>query len=48
MPAFAQENGGQLTDQQIEALVAGMRASWRKENAFGGETPPALQGNPCR
>ncbi len=40
MPAFAQENGGQLTDQQIDALVAGMRASWRKENALGGETPP--------
>jgi cytochrome c oxidase cbb3-type subunit 3/ubiquinol-cytochrome c reductase cytochrome c subunit len=40
MPAFAQENGGQLTDQQIDALVAGIRASWRKENAFGGKTPP--------
>jgi cytochrome c oxidase cbb3-type subunit III len=40
MPAFAQENGGQLTDKQIDALVAGIRGSWRKENAFGGETPP--------
>ncbi|HMG86699.1 MAG TPA: c-type cytochrome [Terracidiphilus sp.] len=40
MPAFAQENGGQLTDRQIDALVAGIRASWRKENVFGGETPP--------
>ena len=40
MPAFAQENGGQLTHQQIDALVAGMRGSWRKENVFGAETPP--------
>lgn len=40
MPAFAQENGGQLTNEQIDALVAGIRAAWRKENVFGGETPP--------
>ena len=40
MPAFAQENGGMLTDQQIDALVQGIRASWRKEDAFGGEAPP--------
>lgn len=40
MPAFAQENGGQLTDRQVDALVAGIRESWRKENVFGGETPP--------
>jgi cytochrome c oxidase cbb3-type subunit 3 len=40
MPAFAQENGGQLTDKQIDALVEGIRGSWRKENVFGGETPP--------
>jgi cytochrome c oxidase cbb3-type subunit 3 len=40
MPAFAQENGGMLTDGQIDALVQGIRGSWRKENAFGGETPP--------
>ncbi len=40
MPAFAQENGGMLTDRQIDALVQGIRSSWRKENAFGGETPP--------
>jgi cytochrome c oxidase cbb3-type subunit 3 len=39
MPAFARENGGQLTDKQIDALVAGIRESWRKD-VFGGETPP--------
>ena len=40
MPAFAQENGGQLTGKQIDALVAGIRGSWRKKNVFGGEMPP--------
>ncbi len=40
MPGFAQENGGMLTDRQIDALVQGMRGSWRKENTFGGDTPP--------
>ncbi len=40
MPGFAQENGGMLTDGQIDALVQGIRGSWRKENAFGGEIPP--------
>ena len=40
MPAFAQENGGQLTHEQIDALVAGIRAAWRKENMFGVEAPP--------
>ena len=40
MPAFAQENGGQLTDKQIDALLEGIRGSWRKEKVFGGETPP--------
>jgi cytochrome c oxidase cbb3-type subunit III len=40
MPGFAQENGGLLTVRQIDALVQGIRGSWRKHNAFGGETPP--------
>src|SRR5260370_4532122 len=40
MPAFAEKNGGMLTDTQIDALVQGIRGSWRKQNAFGGETPP--------
>jgi cytochrome c oxidase cbb3-type subunit 3 len=40
MPAFAQENGGMLIDRQIDALVQGIRGSWRKQDAFGGETPP--------
>jgi cytochrome c oxidase cbb3-type subunit III len=36
MPAFAIENGGMLTDGQVDALVQGMRANWRK--------PPRQQG----
>ena len=45
MPAFAQRNGGQLTDRQIDALVEGMRGSWRKENVFGSDTPPPYKAN---
>jgi mono/diheme cytochrome c family protein len=30
MPAFAISAGGSLTDQQVDALVNGMRASWFK------------------
>lgn len=41
MPAFATEDGGTLTDQQIAAIVAGMRKRWSRPNAFGGMTPPA-------
>lgn len=40
MPGFAIESGGMLTDQQIDALVRGIRAKWRKGDPFGGQTPP--------
>jgi mono/diheme cytochrome c family protein len=40
MPAWSQQAGGMLTDQQINAIIAGMRKEWRKPNAFGGLTPP--------
>jgi mono/diheme cytochrome c family protein len=40
MPAFAQSAGGFLTDQQIGAIVAGMRKEWGQANAFGGAAPP--------
>ena len=52
MPAFAVENGGTLTDQQIDALVEGMRASWRTGDPFGGQTPPPYKatraGDPAK
>jgi cytochrome c oxidase cbb3-type subunit 3 len=40
MPAFSIGSGGELTDQQIVVIVQGMRARWRKPNAFGSDTPP--------
>jgi mono/diheme cytochrome c family protein len=39
MPAFAQSAGGMLTDDQIDALVRGIR-SWAKPDALRGTTPP--------
>lgn len=41
MPAFAQSAGGMLTDQQVDALVKGMRANWAKPAEFAGvKFPP--------
>jgi mono/diheme cytochrome c family protein len=40
MPAFGVSDGGMLTDQQIAALIAGMRKEWRKPGVFGAQTPP--------
>lgn len=40
MPGFAIESGGTLTDQQVDALVKGIREHWKKGDPFGGETPP--------
>jgi cytochrome c oxidase cbb3-type subunit 3/ubiquinol-cytochrome c reductase cytochrome c subunit len=45
MPAFSLQSGGMLTDQQIDALVQGMRARWRSGNPFGGETPPPYKAS---
>ena len=39
MPAFAQNAGGMLTDQQIDALVRGIR-SWATSDALRDTTPP--------
>lgn len=40
MPAFAQSAGGMLTDEQVDAIVAGIRSQWGKSLALGGATPP--------
>jgi mono/diheme cytochrome c family protein len=40
MPAFGQSAGGMLTEQQIDALVAGMRKEWSSPGVFNGVTPP--------
>ena len=40
MPAFAQSAGGLLTDEQIDAIVRGIRERWSKADALGGSVPP--------
>ena len=40
MPAFSEQSGGHLTDQQIELLVAGMRTRWSKPDDFKGVDLP--------
>jgi cytochrome c oxidase cbb3-type subunit 3/ubiquinol-cytochrome c reductase cytochrome c subunit len=45
MPAFDTNSGGPLTDAQIEAIIAGMRAQWGKSNALGGQTPPTYKAS---
>jgi cytochrome c oxidase cbb3-type subunit III len=51
MPAFAQSAGGMLTDQQIDAIVNGIRSSWSKPDSLDG-TPPSYSaltpGDPQR
>jgi cytochrome c oxidase cbb3-type subunit III len=50
MPAFSQQAGGSLTEQQIESLISGMRTQWSRPDEFKGvEIPPysnnvAVQG----
>ena len=41
MPAFAESQGGMLTDQQIAVLVQGMETKWGRADALGGQTPPS-------
>lgn len=49
MPAFVQSSGGMLTDEQISAIVAGIRSRWSKHGSLG-VTPPSYSalapGNP--
>jgi cytochrome c oxidase cbb3-type subunit 3/ubiquinol-cytochrome c reductase cytochrome c subunit len=45
MPGFSVRSGGLLTEGQIDVIVRGLRAQWKKENAFGGETPPPYKAS---
>ena len=49
MPAFAQSSGGMLTDDQINAIVAGIRSKWGRGGALD-VAPPSYAamglGNP--
>jgi cytochrome c oxidase cbb3-type subunit 3 len=40
MPAFARRSGGMLTNEQIAAIVSGMRSHWAKPDALGSTAPP--------
>ena len=46
MPAWSQQAGGILTDQQINAIIAGMRKEWAKPSAFAGAPPPPFHQPP--
>ena len=39
MPAFSKQHGGNLTPQQIQRLVAGIRKRWKTENKFDADVP---------
>ena len=36
MSAFAQKEGGMLTDQQINAIIHGIRERWSQPNVLRG------------
>ncbi len=41
MPAFARRSGGMLTDEQIDAIVTGIRTRWTNPRAIAGiDLPP--------
>src|SRR5271157_5943766 len=40
MSAFAQKEGGMLTDEQVNAIVHGIRERWSKPSALGGDVAP--------
>lgn len=42
MPAFGESAGGFLTEMQVDALVAGMRANWAKSAPSGAAPPPYI------
>jgi cytochrome c oxidase cbb3-type subunit III len=40
MPAFAQQSGGMLTSDQVDAIVRGIRTRWANPNALRDANPP--------
>ena len=50
MSAFAQKEGGMLTDEQVNAIIHGIRERWSKPNVLAGvDAPPyaaKAPGNP--
>ena len=50
MSAFAQKEGGMLTDEQVNAIIRGIRERWSKPNVLAGVAAPPYaaktHGNP--
>src|ERR1700748_251613 len=44
MPAFGESAGGFLTPQQVDVLVAGMRAQWGPKDHSATDMPPYSSG----
>jgi cytochrome c oxidase cbb3-type subunit 3 len=40
MPPFAQRAGGNLSDQQVDSIVKGIREKWSKGNVLQGQNAP--------
>jgi mono/diheme cytochrome c family protein len=45
MPAFAQDDGGPLTDNQVGILAEQMEARWSQSGSLAGMTLPAYDGD---
>lgn len=45
MPAFGQKAGGNLTEQQVNAIVKGIRQKWSKGNVLQGLNAPPYKSN---
>jgi cytochrome c oxidase cbb3-type subunit III len=45
MPAFAINAGGTLTDQQVDALVKGMRSAWNKAGTVDSASAPSYKAD---
>jgi cytochrome c oxidase cbb3-type subunit 3 len=41
MSAFAQEEGGMLTDEQVSSIIHGIRGRWSKPSTLAGVSAPA-------
>ena len=48
MSAFAQKEGGMLTDEQINAIIHGIRERWSKPNVLAGVTAPPYAAKELR
>lgn len=45
MPGFSRKSGGPLTDEQVDAMVQGIRSRWKKDDAIAGQNPPPYKAS---